>query len=167
MTVLLVIIVSAQIFLFDPTPVISLGFFNQSINNRNKQTTLFEILLLEKAPEKNGIQSDWDVPQCLSHSVIVGSRKYHKFSGRRQGCLPHPVEKQPAPPRKKQALPRPAPWNWQNPGGETDCRFHWWPLFIMPTNYALEKDKENIFIWLCVQIVTIFLKWRHIMFSFI
>ena len=52
MTVLLVVIVSAQIFLFDPTPVISLGFFNQSINNRNKQTTLFEILPVEKAPEK-------------------------------------------------------------------------------------------------------------------
>ena len=52
MTVLLVVIVSPQIFLFDPTPVISLGFFNQSINNRNKQTTLFMILLLRKAPEK-------------------------------------------------------------------------------------------------------------------
>ena len=27
---------------------------------------------------------------------------------------------------------------WQ---GNTDCRFHWWPLFITPTNYALEEER--------------------------
>ena len=27
--------------------------------------------------------------------------------------------------------------------GKTDCRFHWWPLFITPTNYALEEEREG------------------------
>ena len=44
-------------------------------------------------------------------TVIVGSRKYHKFSGRRQGCLPHPVEKQSAPPRTVK-LTKPGGRNW-------------------------------------------------------
>ena len=50
----------------------------------------------------------------------------------------------PAPPHEKQALPRPTLWNWQTreaQWGKTDCRFHWWPLFITPTNYALEEGE--------------------------
>ena len=86
MTVLLVVIVSAQIFLFDPTPVISLGFFNQSINNRNKQTTLFVILQLGKAPEKIRLRRS---PMCepLRHcwlqkiSPILRKSVYQRIGG--------------------------------------------------------------------------------------
>ena len=53
-----------------------------------------------------------------------------------------------APPRKKQALPRPAPPRKIDKSrgaqrGKTDCRFHWWSLFITPTNYALEEEREG------------------------
>ena len=83
----------------------------------------------------------------------------------------------PAPPHEKQALPRPTLWNWQTreaQWGKTDCRFHWWPFFITPTNYASEEEREGkpFHLTLCADCEYLvhkntFLKWKDIMFSFI
>ena len=58
--------------------------------------------------------------------------------------------------------------------GKTDCRFHWWPLFITPTNYALEEERVgkyfHLTLWTdCDYLVhrNTFLKWKDKMFSFI
>ena len=42
----------------------------------------------------------------------------------RQGCSPRPAEKQAAPPREKQALPREIDKTRGAQRGKTDCRFH-------------------------------------------
>ena len=57
--------------------------------------------------------------------------------------------------------------------GKLDCRFHWWPLFITPTNYALQEEREGQYLHLnlCTDFDLVHrntcLKWRDIMFPLI
>ena len=76
-----------------------------------------------------------------------------------QGCSPRPAEKHAATPRKKQALPRPV--EIEKPAGCSGAKLaadsidDWYTF--KPTNYALEEERlGKSFIWLSVQIVTIF-----------
>ena len=74
----------------------------------------------------------------------------------------------------KQALPREIDKTRGAQRGKTDCKFHWWPPFITPSNYALEEERVgkyfHLTLWTdCDYLVhrNTVLKWKDIMFSFI
>ena len=98
------------------------------------------------------------IPEIILHNSPVG-----ESLGIYQGCSP----------RKKQALPRPAPWNWQNPRGTAGQNWLQIPLMVPfhDTHKLCIRGRKyfHLTLWTdCDYLVHIiaFLKWKDIMFPF-